>query len=522
MGTDYPRPGDIGQIPIGQAFLSIFKCSMPIELWCHELSATAKVIENQVMTAPVISIYSDSSDESVGSSIPQVILIGSIHVEVLVAPGVRSVAVALPAKVLELDTHSSSKVNPSKSSLPLVPVAPMVSPFICSDDSESDTEMPKRHASSTPHDAMLARWRSRVASRASSPTTSTSEIPTASIPPSPPTIVAPSTNIISPVDAPPKIHRRRAILIRPGQDIPIGRLYRKHPGGPCRALTARKSVGPLPSYCLALRHSSPSLPLGMRPRLWLQSPVSSTRFSSTAESSPSDSPATTLDRHLHSPSHSAGSSRKRCWSPATTVPSYIPALGALVPTRADLLLPRKRLRDSISLEDSVEEDIDADVLADIEADAAAVEVAADMDIEARVDAGTMEVGVDVVAGIDIPDGMFIPDVVKHLEQVEDVLEAESLIASAERAVLLDRVATLKRSNARLRGTLMMESARVDMFWRRMSFLAGELRQIRRFHYHDRLRFRRLEAFAARRLGFRPYSSTIMMLCMDFRLVVELV
>ncbi|GJV66061.1 putative reverse transcriptase domain-containing protein [Tanacetum coccineum] len=451
MGTDYPRLGDIGQIPIGQAFLSIFKCSMPIELWCHELSATAKVIENQVMTAPVISIYSDSSDESVGSSIPQVILIGSIPVEVLVAPGVRSVAVALPAKVLELDTHSSSKVNPSKSSLPLVPVAPMVSPFICSDDSESDTEMPKRHASSTPHDAMLARWRSRVASRASSPTTSTSEIPTASIPPSPPTIVAPSTNIISPVDAPPKIHRRRAILIRPGQDIPIGRFYRKHPGGSCRALTARKSFGPLPSYCLALSY-------------------------------PSDLPATTSDRHSHSPSHSAGSSRKRCRSPATTVPSPVPASGELVPTY---------------------------VLADIEADAAAIEVAVDMDVEAGVDAGTMEVGVDVVAGIDIPDGMFIPDVVKHLEQVEDVVQ--DIYGHVMEIPLY-----------RLRGTLMMESARVDMFWRRMSFLAGELRQIRRFHYHDRLRFRRLEAFAARRLGFRPYSSTIMMLCMDFRLVVELV
>ncbi|GKG59439.1 hypothetical protein Tco_0605090, partial [Tanacetum coccineum] len=35
----------------------------------------------------------------------------------------------------------------------------MVSPFLCSDDSESDIEMPERHVSSTPHDAMLARWR---------------------------------------------------------------------------------------------------------------------------------------------------------------------------------------------------------------------------------------------------------------------------------------------------------------------------------------------------------------------------
>ncbi|GKB24938.1 hypothetical protein Tco_0864339 [Tanacetum coccineum] len=107
----------------------------------------------------------------------------------------------------------------------------MVSPFLCSDDSES-----------------------RVASRSSSPTTSTSEIPTAPIPPAPSAVVAPSTDIISPVDAPLEIRRQRAILILPGQDIPISRLYRTHPGGPCRALTARKSVRPLPSHHLALRH----------------------------------------------------------------------------------------------------------------------------------------------------------------------------------------------------------------------------------------------------------------------------
>ncbi|GJV69290.1 hypothetical protein Tco_1484799 [Tanacetum coccineum] len=145
------------------------------------------------MAAPVISISSDLSDESVGSSIPRVILIGSIHVEVLVTPEVGAAAVASPT----------------------------------GDDSESDTEMPDRHVSSTPHDAMLARWRSRVASRSSSPTTSTKEIPTAPIP------LAPS-----------------AI------DIPIGRLYRIYPGRPCRALTMRKSIRPLPSHRLALRYTS--------------------------------------------------------------------------------------------------------------------------------------------------------------------------------------------------------------------------------------------------------------------------
>ncbi|GKC59755.1 hypothetical protein Tco_1087353, partial [Tanacetum coccineum] len=83
----------------------------------------------------------------------------SIFVEVLVAPEVGETAVASPDGVLELDTHSSSKAGPSESSPPPVSVAPMVSPFLCSDDLESDTEMSERHVL---------------------PTTSTPEIPNAS------------------------------------------------------------------------------------------------------------------------------------------------------------------------------------------------------------------------------------------------------------------------------------------------------------------------------------------------------
>ncbi|GKG13829.1 hypothetical protein Tco_0350789, partial [Tanacetum coccineum] len=72
------------------------------------------------------------------------------------------------------------------------------------------------------------------------------------------------------------------------------------------------------------------------------------------------------------------------------------------------------------------------------------------------------------------------DKITDIEVGQRQLEADSLISSGDRADLLDRVATLERSNTRLRDTLRMESMRVD-----------------------RLRFRRLEAFAARRLGFRP-------------------
>nr|GFA32962.1 hypothetical protein [Tanacetum cinerariifolium] len=304
-------------------------------------------------------------------------------------------------------------VDPLESSPPPVSVAHMVLPFLCSDDSESDIEIIERHVSPTPHDAMLTRWRSRVASRSSSPTTSTLEIPTAPILPAPSTIVAPSSE----------------------EDIPIGRLYRTHLSGPYKALTVRKLVRPLPSCSLALRSA----------------PLSTMYPLMTSESSARDSFLKSY----------AGPYRKRCRSLAATVTSSIHVIRALVLSRADLLVPRKRFRDSISLEDSVKDDIDMDVLEDNKADAMAVEVAIDRDVEARVDTGTMEVGVDVVVGIDIPDGMLIPDVVEHLEQRE--LEVRSLIAGGERASLLEEVESLERTNARLRGTMMMERARADRF-----------------------------------------------------------
>ncbi|GJR72620.1 hypothetical protein Tco_0084985 [Tanacetum coccineum] len=292
--------------------------------------------------------------------------------------------------------------------------------------------MPERHVPPTPHDAMLTRWRSRVASRLASPTTSTLDIPTAPIPPAPPTVVAPSTDTISPVDAPPGLY-----------DI-------------ARPITV-----------IGLPHLSTMYP-----------PM-------TSESSARDSSSESSTRP----------SRKRCRSPTPTGFYFT--------------------------EDSVEEDIDTNVLADIKADATAVEVAVDRDVKAGVDAS---IGMEVDVGIDVEDEVkderleqveeVVQDIYGHvmeipLQRVEDIetrqreLKVRSLIAGGERASLHEQVASLERSNARLRGTMMMESARADMFWQCMSFMESDLRQICRFRYYDKMRFRRLEAFAVRRLGFRP-------------------
>nr|GEX28119.1 hypothetical protein [Tanacetum cinerariifolium] len=131
-------------------------------------------------------------------------------------------------------------VDGTKSNASMIGVSKIGVVDVYDDDSESDTEIPERHVSPTPYDVMLTRRRSRVASRYSSPTTSTLEIPTAPILPASSAIISPSSEFpLAPVIAPPGIRRRRAILIRLGENIPIGRLDRTHPGRPSLSSTSR-------------------------------------------------------------------------------------------------------------------------------------------------------------------------------------------------------------------------------------------------------------------------------------------
>ncbi|GJY90655.1 hypothetical protein Tco_0505851 [Tanacetum coccineum] len=73
-------------------------------------------------------------------------------------------------------------------------------------------------------------------------------------------------------------------------------------------------------------------------RRWRFAPLSTMYPPMTSESSAGDSFSES----------SAVPSRKRCRSPIATMTSHIHAMRALVPSRADLLPPRKRFRDSIS------------------------------------------------------------------------------------------------------------------------------------------------------------------------------
>ncbi|GJY51427.1 hypothetical protein Tco_0442274 [Tanacetum coccineum] len=437
------------------------------------------------------------------------------------------------------------------SSLEHISPLPAISPFLCIDSSKAP-DSSDGPPSQDPYVMDVARWRSKVASRPSS----SSDFP------------------IAPVTAPPETHRRADILIRPGEAIPFGRLYRTHLNRPRKLLTARKRVGPIPTSRLAWRRVSPrasdhrssfsssssdsspvhssgldapdqaysgsstrdvSPRLGYPPRRasrrseafcrWCAALLSTLYPPTTSESSLGDS----SERPLHSSSHSAGPSRKRCKSLVDYVLSFTPVMGSLAPTRADLLPPRKRFRYSYSSEASIEEDTEGDPIEtevdmelgigdgddvrdhveidprdvrddteEYEADTSArdtVEVGIDPMSAPIVEEEIVEpVGEDSSDSSGTMDGIFrsfedmsidLDDVVRDfyhhmfevridriigIETVQRRFEADQLIARGERAIMIERIESLRLEN-----------------------LKEEFRQVRRDRDDTRGRLRRLES-----------------------------
>nr|GFC59631.1 hypothetical protein [Tanacetum cinerariifolium] len=113
-----------------------------------------------------------------------------------------------------------------------------------------------------------------------------------------------------------------------------------------------KQVGPLPAHRLAWRRVSPCSS-DHRPSS-SSSPTNSSPFYSSGFDAPESSSGDSSERPLHSSSHSARPSHKRCRSLTYSVPSSTPVMRSLAHTRVDLLPPRKRFKDSYSLETSME------------------------------------------------------------------------------------------------------------------------------------------------------------------------
>ncbi|GJS11984.1 putative reverse transcriptase domain-containing protein [Tanacetum coccineum] len=359
-----------------------------------------------VMAFFVISISSDSSGESVGTSTARVILFGMIPTTVpATAPTTDLPVIHDDTPLIPTDIPTISPIVPT-----IPPIAPTIqhtSPFVYTDSSDSDTS--ERPPSQDPYEVTVARGRSRVVAHSSLPLPSVCQIP----------------------------------------------------NGVLKMLNARNRVGPLPTHRLALRYSadysssdhftsndsSRDSPLNSSSETSSDSHLDASSNSSSRHSSSgysiSDSPCDS------STAISTGASRKRCRYPTTSVPIASPVRRALFPLRADLLPPCKRIRDSdsvINFEVSSEEvyvpyaDIDAcivfvdDILASVKN--VRVEMGTTAEEEADSSArGTIKIGVDRVT-----HPVVLDDIVKPLR--EDFLKSElSRVSRETRDIGLSRLAS---------------------------------------------------------------------------------
>ncbi|GKE86854.1 hypothetical protein Tco_1560596, partial [Tanacetum coccineum] len=257
------------------------------------------------MAASAIAVSSDSSDESVGSPPSRVILFGDIptviHSTSVVALEISTIApvisyaahvvektlVASPTGLCGLIPYSDSDSDsPNEmSSSKHISQLPAISPFLCTDSSKAP-DSSDGPPSQDPYVMIVARWRSKVASRPSS----SSEFP------------------ISPVTALPGIRRQLA--------------WRR---------ASPRSSDHHPSSSSS---SSDSLPVHSS---GLDAPDQAHSGSSTRDVSPrlgyplrrAPQRRDSSERPLYSSSRSVGPSRKRCRSPVDSVPLSMPVMGSL-------------------------------------------------------------------------------------------------------------------------------------------------------------------------------------------------
>ncbi|GJU93623.1 retrovirus-related pol polyprotein from transposon TNT 1-94 [Tanacetum coccineum] len=368
-------------------------------------------------------------------------------------------------------THKTSVARtPQQNSV--VERLPAVSPFLCSDDSESEpaNELLERHVSLRLYDDVASRWRDRVRFCPSSPSGSLS--PDTTIPsteilvtPTPPAsyteIATASPACISTpvIIASSAVHsriwttaRKSTLGLRPVMMPPCSAALRRA----CRVAlsleTSSSDTSSGSSSDLTSRTSKSSFTASLQGTQI--SPEDHLHHSSEAAHSPSV-PLTSKrpqcsDYTTPTSSSSAGPSWKRSRSSATSIPSIFHIAGALSPTRADLLPPYKRYRgtsamhsndssDEGSLETHTESDMDSDISADIKAEAATTATVDGLGIKpvlAGVKMG-FEPRVDVATGIDILDELLMPDAIERLGKLEEGMQEDELRQANRNARLID-------------------------------------------------------------------------------------
>ncbi|GKE04236.1 putative reverse transcriptase domain-containing protein, partial [Tanacetum coccineum] len=458
-----------------------------------------------------IAISSDSSDESVGSSPSRVILFGDIPIVIpstsVVAPETSTIApvISSAAPVVETDLvtsptglcglvpySGSDSDSPDEMSLP-EHISPLlaISPFLCTNSSEAP-DSSDGPPSQDPYVATVAPR--RLASRHASPHTLDHHSSSSS-----------SSSDSSPV-----------------RSLGLDASDQAHSGSSTRDVSPRLCYPPR----RAPRHSEAF-------RRWCAAPLSTLYPPTTSESSSGDS----SERPLHSSSHYAGPSRKRCRSPVDSIPSSTPVMGSLAPTRADLLPPRKRFRDSYSFEASIEEDAEIDPrdvrddTEEYEADTSAgdtVEVGVDPMPAPIVEEEIVElVGEDSSDSSATRDGIVrsfedmpidldeaVRDFYHHMSEVridrivgietaQSRLEADQLIASGERVSMTKRIFSLRLENLKVRAMLDIERDHVNSLRLHMSLSQEEFRQIRRDRDDTQGRLRRSRTMTITRSGMTP-------------------
>ncbi|GJZ71168.1 putative reverse transcriptase domain-containing protein [Tanacetum coccineum] len=498
---------------------------------------------SRVMAISVISVSSDSSEDSVGTPAGRVILFGTIPTTipdttpVITPPTTQTDTTVIPTEIPiiaptippspdytpaspDYSPASDTEFDPSEDpSSDHIPPLPAISPFLSSADDTTDSDTPETPPSPT-HGTPFTET-----------TLSTQRSPTTS-----------------------GALRRRVMVLAPGQPIPHGRPYRYHLNGPVHMMTARKRVGPLPTHRLAVRHSVDYSSSDHFSSDDSSSDSSSSSSSETSSDSSADalsdsassrsssdhslpaSPSGTRSSHRlcplvpsvhHSstiserPSHdssSASRSRKRSRSPVASVPLSSPTLEALSYARADLLPSPKRIRSpetATDLEDCSEDSFEPYVPrevglgvdfedessepsrsrgADLEMDVDVVRsdgIEIDPEIQAEIDEcfayadALRDRGIDarvVVNGSDrrIPEPGLRRVAIEANEGAQKRLEGHRIVgAESAVTILTERVSELERDNRRLRGTVSVESQRVDRLQHGMTRMQRELRQIRR-------------------------------------------
>ncbi|GJS47376.1 hypothetical protein Tco_0597497 [Tanacetum coccineum] len=192
------------------------------------------------MAISIILVSSDSSEDNVGTPAGRVILFGTIPTTIL------DTILSMTSPTTHIDTTLIPTVSPT------IPPSPDYTPASPDYSPASDMEFDPSKDPSSDHISLLP-----ATSPFLSSTDDSSDSDIRDTPPSP-THGTPLTETTVSTQRSPTTSgalRRRVTTLAPGQPIPHRRPYRYHPNGPVHMMTARKRVGPLPTYRIAVRHS---------------------------------------------------------------------------------------------------------------------------------------------------------------------------------------------------------------------------------------------------------------------------